>query len=64
MKRPEYKDDAQDKFEMGYNEAIDEFNRFLPDEGELYDIIISTKAEYGNYPRSYARALYKRIKGE
>ena len=52
----------------GYNQCIDDFNKFLPDEIEIAHIIAGTKkGEWGAYTeKDYktAKAIYERIFGE
>lgn len=69
--QPDYPDDYKKGEIYGCNQTIDEYEKFLPDDGELYDIIYCV-TQYLDIPdknlallnhRLFER-ISKRLKGE
>ena len=79
MKRPEkieikHNDDCQCKIchlQAGYNQACDDWEKFLPDKNEIIDIIHCYGVDMGNYLHisdeelsELIKAISERIRGE
>ena len=74
-KKPEKKDLSYGKWrgsnwliDKGYNQAIDDYEKFLPSESEIEEILVETAKDisdtaerYGDYWYRLAKAIHKRI---
>ena len=52
---------ALNRYRQGYNRACDDWEAFLPSEGELFNIITENTLMYDHDRRILAKAIAKRI---
>ena len=78
MKRPEKKEINKNKYStdqlrypFGYNQACDDYEKFLPSEEEIIEVIANHYELFKPYPKhtllefkKIAKAISKRIRGE